>query len=380
MGMGQRVYCQEEGIMSTIKSSLGAPVSHWRLVTTLAGKDIVDAIKTKASLTTIVISLLMVLFYRYFPVLTASSDRLDVFLYAEAPSVAAEALQRSPLFAVYDVDSRARLLNGVRDAESVELAIMITPETAAQEAAGGPLTIDGYLMYWIDDTQRAEIREMVETDLSAELGRPVTLNLAGHDIYFDADAFFFVFSATIALLFVTLMIGISVIPNLMIEEKKNKTLEMLRVSPARPWHLVAGKAIAGMFYGLLGSALVFYFFRHLILQWPLAITASVMSILFMVAVGLLLGSIVNNLPQLQLVAWFIILPLLMPIILVALEGLVPAGAVAVMNWIPTVMLAKLFRLSLTPNVTLAHITLPLTVIAACTLLLLALVTWRVNRE
>ena len=44
--------------------------------------------------------------------------------------------------------------------------------------------------------------------------------------------------------------------------------------------------------------------------------------------------------QLQLVAWFVILPLLMPVILVALEGLVPEGVIAVLNWIPTVLVAK----------------------------------------
>jgi ABC-2 type transport system permease protein len=356
---------------------------HLRLVGALATKDIVDALKTKTTLTTIVIALLMVLFYRYFPLLTSSGDTLNVLLYTEsgsAQSALVTALERSPALALYTYDSRARLMDVFPGAEDVELAVVIEETAVAQQQAGEPVTLDGYVMYWVPADKRAELKALVEEDLSAQLGQPVTLDLTGHDVYFDADTFFFVFSSTIALLFITVMIGISLIPNLMIEEKQAKTLDALLVSPASAAHLVAGKAIAGLFYGLLGSAVVLLVFRYLIIQWNLAITAAVLSTLFMTAVGLLLGSSVNVRAQLQLVAWFVILPLLMPVILVALEGLVPEGAIAVMNWIPTVLMAQIFRLSLTPNATFAHYGAALAVVAASTLALLALVVWVVRRQ
>jgi len=356
---------------------------HLRLVGALAAKDIVDALKTKATVMTIVISLLMVLFYRYFPLLTTSGDTLNVLLYTEsgaAQSALVTALERSPALALYTYDSRARLMDVFPGAEDVELAVVIEETAVAQQQAGEPVTLDGYVMYWVPADKRAEIKALVEEDLSAQLGQPVTLDLTGHDVYFDADTFFFTLSSTFALLFIGLMIGISLIPNLMIEEKQAKTLDALLVSPASAAHLVAGKAIAGLFYGLLGSAVVLLVFRYLIIQWNLAITAAVLSTLFMTAVGLLLGSSVNVRAQLQLVAWFVILPLLMPVILVALEGLVPEGAIAVMNWIPTVLIAQIFRLSLTSNATLAHYGAALAVVAASTLALLALVVWVVRRQ
>lgn len=353
---------------------------HLRLVWALATKDMVDALKTKTTLTALIISLLMVLFYRYFPALTADGDTLNVLLYAETESTLVTTLERSPALALYTFDSRERLMDAFADAESVELAVVIPDTAVAQQHAGGPITIDGYLMYWVSPAQRAEIKALIEDDLSTQLGQPVTLNLSGHDVYFDADSSFFIFSSTIALLFVAVMIGISLIPNLMVEEKQAKTLDALLVSPASAAHLVAGKAIAGLFYGLLGSALVLIVFRYLIVQWELAILAAVLGTLFMVAIGLLLGSYAKVRAQLQLMAWFIVLPLLIPVFLVEMEGLVPSGAIAVMNWIPTVLIAKIFRLSLTPNATFAHYGAALTVTLVSTLVLLALVVWVVRRQ
>lgn len=373
--------------MTTVPSSPNVHKSTWtshlRLVGALAAKDIVDAMKTKTTLTTIVIALLMVLFYRYFPLLTSSGDTLNVLLYTEggaAQNGLVTALDRSPALALYTYDSRERLMDVFVGAEDVELAVVLDETAVAQQQAGDPITLDGYVMYWVPADKRAELKALVEEDLSAQLGQPVTLDLTGHDVYFNADTFFFVFSSTIALLFITVMIGISLIPNLMVEEKQAKTLDALLVSPASAAHLVAGKAIAGLFYGLLGSAVVLLVFHYLIIQWSLAIIAAVLSTLFMTAVGLLLGSTVKARAQLQLVAWFAIIPLLIPVILVALEGLVPEGAIAIMNWIPTVLVAQIFRLSLTPNAAFTHYGAAMAVIAASTLALLALVVWVVRRQ
>lgn len=369
--------------MTTIDTSpqMNKPslAEHLRLVWALGSKDIVDALKTKATLTTILISLLMVAFYRALPALTADGDTLNVLLYAETETAVTAALERSPALAIYNYDSRERLMEVFADSEDVELAITI-PEAAATQAQSGPITVDGYLMYWVSPQQRAEIKALIEGELSSQLGQAVTLDLTGHDVYFDAGRFFFAFSSTIALLFITLMVGISVVPHLMVEEKQAKTLDMLLVSPVSAAHLVAGKAIAGLFYGLLGSAIVLFAFRHLILRWELAILAAILSTLLMVAVGLLLGSVVKVSAQLQLLAWFVALPAFLPVFLVALEGLVPSGVVAVMNWIPTVLLAKIFRLSLTPNATVAHYGLAAFGAAGASLLLLIFVVAIVRRQ
>ncbi|MFN2223509.1 MAG: hypothetical protein ACK2UH_13210, partial [Candidatus Promineifilaceae bacterium] len=144
--------------MTTVNSSTkihhAARVNHLRLVWALASKDIVDALKNKTTLTTIVISLLMVLVYKAFPALTADGDALRVWLYAESPSTLVNELERSPLLALYPVDSRAELMQAFPHAESTELAIVIPDSAVAQQQAGQPITIEGYLMYWVNPDKR----------------------------------------------------------------------------------------------------------------------------------------------------------------------------------------------------------------------------------
>ena len=369
--------------MSTLKSTLATSYSwldHLRIVWALAAKDIIDALKNRTTLTTIIISLFMVMFYRYFPTLGLDGDALNVLIYAETESELVAALERSPALAVYSYESQERMLNVLRNSETPELGLVI-PETAvAQLQTDAPITIEGYVLYWLNQEERAELKATAEAELTEQLGRPVTVDLSGHDVFWPADGDYFAFSAGIALVFVTLMVGIALIPNLMIEEKQTKTLDALRVSPASAGHLVAGKAVAGLFYGLTGCVVVFIAFQHLILNWGLALVAAVLGTLFMAAIGLLLGSYVEVRSQLQLIVWLIVIPLLLPVILIALEGLVPSGIVSIMRWVPTVAVAQLFRLSFAPDVTLAHYAADLGVAVAVTLLLLWLVSVIVNRQ
>jgi len=145
-------------------------VNHLRVVWTLAVKDIVDALRNRTTLSTIIISLLMVLIYKYLPSLMSGNDALRVMLYAESPSALVDELERSPLLALYEFDSRAELFRAFPHAESTELAIVIPSSAVAQLQAGEPVTIEGHLMYWVSPDKRAEIKAMIENDLSAQLG------------------------------------------------------------------------------------------------------------------------------------------------------------------------------------------------------------------
>ncbi|MDJ0755045.1 MAG: ABC transporter permease [Ardenticatenaceae bacterium] len=354
---------------------------HLRIIWTLAAKDIVAALKNKTTLTTIIISLLMVFFYRYMPLLTSDGDTLRVFVYAENDSVFLEALERSPALSIYTTDSYERMIDVLSDTEEVELGLVI-PEAAEAQLVEttGPIEIDGYVMYWLTPDQRAEVKALLEAELAIEFDRPITLNLQDHEVFLSAESGFFGFGATFAFIFVPLMIGISLIPHLMVAEKKDKTLDALLVSPATAAHIVTGKALAGIFYSLTGYVVIFAVFRYLIIQWGLVLTAALVATLFMTAIGLLLGSYVEVSAQLQLVAWFIILPLLLPVLLIALEGLIPSSVIAFMRWIPTVSVAKIFQLGLTPDKGFALYAADLIVSLGVSLLLFGSVVWFVRRQ
>ncbi|MCP5096523.1 MAG: ABC transporter permease [Chloroflexi bacterium] len=369
--------------MSTLNRSQSISYSwsdHCRMIWALASKDIVDALKNKTTLSTIIISVFMVMFYRYFPLVEVDQSILNVMLYAESESALVAALERSPSLAMYTFDSKEGMLNELRDGEVPELGLVIGETAVSQYQANIPIKVEGHVLYWVDDEQRTNLKSLAEAELSTLLDRPVTVELSGNDVFLPAEGGYFTFSPGMALIFVTLMVGIALIPNLMMEEKQAKTLDLLRVSPASTWHLVVGKALSGMFYGLAGSIVVLFVFQHLVLQWGLAILAAVIGTLFMAAIGLLLGSYVEVRAQLQMVVWILVIPLILPVILIALEGLVPSGIVALMRWVPTVAVAKLFRLSFSPDVAFTHYAADLSVALLITIVLFWLMSIVVNRQ
>jgi ABC-2 type transport system permease protein len=176
------------------------------------------------------------------------------------------------------------------------------------------------------------------------------------------------------------MVGVSLVPNIMLEEKDTKTLDALLVSPAKPVHIVLGKAATGLFYCLSGMAVAYAFNLALINQWWLAILAGVSGSAFTVALGLLVGSTIGNRAQLMLWAWVLLIPLLVPTFLSVMKDVLPAGLLSAFQWIPTVALSKVLRLSFSNRAPLATFGPELALIAVWTLLVLVAVIWVVRRS
>jgi ABC-type Na+ efflux pump permease subunit len=88
--------------------------------------------------------------------------------------------------------------------------------------------------------------------------------------------------AGFGLVFVTIMIGVILVPHLMLEEKQNRTLEVLAVSPASAGQIVTAKALAGLFYCYLGGIIALLVNRMLVVHWGLAILTVLLGSLFTV--------------------------------------------------------------------------------------------------
>lgn len=101
------------------------------------------------------------------------------------------------------------------------------------------------------------------------------------------------FGAFYALLSLTtcLVVGASLMPNLLVEEKETRTLRMLLVSPASLADVVAGKLLVGLVYQLLLSLVVLAVQRAFIGQVPLVSFFTLLGSCLGIAVGLLIGSI-----------------------------------------------------------------------------------------
>jgi ABC-2 type transport system permease protein len=98
----------------------------------------------------------------------------------------------------------------------------------------------------------------------------------------------------VAALLGSLLVGSSLVPHLLVEEKERKTLRMLMVSPASFADVIVAKMLVGLVYQFLLALLPVAITGGFGGQVPLLLLFILLGSLFSIAVGLLIGSIVNT--------------------------------------------------------------------------------------
>jgi ABC-2 type transport system permease protein len=358
----------------------GGLQGHLRLIWAITAKDIVDAIKNRTTLSTILVLGFMVVFYRYMPVLTGGDDVPHLLIYDAGESELVQRLENSTALNVYTYTSSDRMKFRLAKAEIPELGLVIPSNFEEALQAGTPPMLEGYVTYWTEDEDAQDLRRYAEEVLSTEADHTVTISLAGNTIFANKDTTGWGLLASISVIFCVTMVGISLIPNLMLEEKHTHTLEVLLVSPAGSVHVVVAKALTGLFYGLIACGLTLALNAPVVMHWPLAILTAVCGALFCIALGLFLGTMMETRQQLMLVAWVFILPLLLPVFLSIMKDLLPAGLIRVLPWIPTVAMSQALRVSFAAQAPVADFAPELALICGYTVLTLGAVVWALRRS
>ena len=226
----------------------------------------------------------------------------------------------------------------------------------------------------------AQLEAQAEEEITRLVGQPVTIHLEGNLVYPTPDSGGRSFLTSLAILISVTLIGIGLAPHLMAEEKQTRTLDALLVSPARSSHLVLAKALTGLAYCLLAAVVVLALNANLVLHWGLAIIAVILSSLFVVSVGLLLGSLVGAKQVLPIWSMVALTVLMLPLFLAIMKDLLPPAATTIMTWIPTVAISRVLRGSFSKDLASTAFGLELLVVAACTAAVMAGVAWTVRRS
>jgi ABC-2 type transport system permease protein len=184
----------------------------------------------------------------------------------------------------------------------------------------------------------------------------------------------------LVLLVAVTLITVMVVPQLMIEEKETRTLDALFLSPASVNEVVAGKALAGIVLALIGAGVVLVFNAMMIQNWALTLLALLCGALFAVAVGLLLGTVVEDQQSLNLVLGIVFVFLVFPAFLINVMGPDwPEWVRIILPWIPTVALSNVLRISFSDTLETSEIVGGLAIVLVSAAALYALVTWRMSQ-
>jgi ABC-2 type transport system permease protein len=348
-----------------------------RIVWAITLKDITETLKNKVTLGVLLPVLFILVFYRMLPSLLKDDPGPNFLVYDAGEASLTAALEESGQVNLYDYPDREMMLEQLADGDSPELGLLIPQDFDQRLGSGEELEFEGYVLHWVSPTEVTELLRFAELHISELAGAPVQINLT--TIHPQPDSFG-LFLPSMGIIFVLFLVGVSLVPNIMIEEKQNKTIDALLISPAKPEHMIIGKALTGLFYAMLCMGLWLVLNANLVTHWWLTILVGLCAALFGVSIGLLLGTIFEVRQQLQLWAWLIFVPLFVPVMLVILSDILPPALVSVLHWTPTVALFDALRLSYTESTPWTGFVPQLALVLAITLALLALGAWIIRRS
>ena len=351
-----------------------------RIIWALFAKDVLEALKNKNTIVVLFTSLFMVFFYRALPALATQGEPVNLLIYDAGNSRLVPLLENSRNIKLYTYPSEERMQQFLANGETPELGLVIPPNFDQAIQAGETPGLRGYVLRWVNENDAEALRRAVETEIGALLGRPVPVELAEDRVDLLPESSGLGEPAAFGLAFVLIMIGVILIPHLMLEEKQNRTLDALTVSPASAGHIVVGKALAGLFYCSLGGITALAANHVLVVHWWLALLTVLIGSLFTVSLGLWLGIKIDSRAQLSMWSWVILLPLIMPIVFSLLQGLIPDFWVRIFSLVPSSVILQLSRTSFADPIPIAKTLLQLAWVAAAAGAGLAGVAWTLRRR
>lgn len=346
-----------------------------RITLAIAGKDILDAIKNKTTLSVLATSFFLLLFYIFFPIL----EEEDVIrLYDAGTSVWLQSLEDSIPYRIIVETSQDTMEYNIARRGEAHLGLVLPADFDQQVELAYPVNLQGYLLNWVSEDKASQIITKAEAQIADVVDTPVTISVNRMDMIPESTGT--ALSHGIGTTLIVVMVGMILVPNLILEEKRTRTFDALLVSPANAGHIAAGKALAGVFYCLVGFIIASVFNVSLVLQWGLALLAGLCMIAFSVGVGLFLGIWINNRQQLLILANVTIFPLLLAVFLSLEASLLPGWLVTLSRWLPVTVAFDLLRTAYTPQFSLSFIAPRLLDVTLFVVLLLGLVTWQIRRS
>jgi ABC-2 type transport system permease protein len=337
----------------------------------IALKDIADAMKNKNSRTNILLMVAMVVFFWWASTPRPFDKRIDTAFYDEGKSsltTRTEELADEFTFRFYEassVDEMQRMM-GFK-----QLGVVIPADFDQILASGGEPTLNGHIL-WVFRGEVVELEAKYSQKFSELLGQPVRV-VIGENIVIPAPN---IETATVnfTILYAVFFMALSIVPALMMEEKRTMTMDALLVSPASAGQVVFGKALAGLFYLLLSGGLYFALHWAYITDWGLAILAFLGCTMFSIGLALAMGSLIRTRQQMTIWMLPIIFVLVIPAFFSQEPNLAP-GLKAIFAWLPTTAMIKIFQFAMSSHAPVEQLWTNLAIVFVCTALVFGVVVW-----
>ena len=350
------------------------------IIGSIAVKDIQDAIKNRLVIYQIAAVTVILLTIRGLG-LILEPPATPLVIFDPGGSVLSNLIEDSPDFNALQVDSLVDLQEAISNLGfglGAELGIAIPPGFDDQLESLDHPVVPGYVS-WSNRAKADRIQAEIEAALLDLTGKPVQIDLGGNIITPPGEISLLVGIATMFAVTIILTIGIILVPSLMIEEKQNRTLEALLVSPASIGQVVAGKALAGTFYILVISLIVYLVYWPGVYYWGVTGLFIVGAILFAVSVGLLFGILFDR--QQEMTGWISLVGILISgsVFIELIDLDLPPVLEQILPWLPPVALARIFWASFSSQFDFLQILASLGVVVLISGIIFGFIVWRIKQ-
>jgi ABC-2 type transport system permease protein len=345
------------------------------MIWTIAWKDIGDVLKNKNTRTNVILIMGILGLFYWASTLRPFDKRIDTAVYDEGNSTLN--LSTAELADGYTI--RFYEAASIQEMENImgykQLGIVIPAGFDQVLESGGEPTLTGYIL-WVHRVRSAELEAKYSQKFSELLGHPVRIKIGENFIIPTPD----VESSGIHfhILFATIFVAITLVPSLMMEEKRTKTLDALLVSPASTGQMVMGKALAGLFYILLAGVLFFALNWAYVTNWVLALLAFLGCALFSIGLALAMGSFSKSEQHIRIWMLPVMFILIVPAFFSQEPNLAP-GLRALFSWLPTSALVRIFQFAISSYAPVDQLLTNLAIALVSTVLVFAVVIWKVRQ-
>lgn len=352
-----------------------------RIIWAVAAKDVADAIKNRAIASVILGVTFLILSAQALPLLLKLDTTPRVIIYDAGDSRLVAELSSTDRLNVQEVPSRQEMEVALGEGSEAVLGLVIPSDFDQTLESGSPANLDGYFVHWVSRSEADEVEAAVEQQIAELAGQPVHISTEGNVVYPRPDSDGRPYMIALSLVATIISIGMVMVPYLILEEKETRTIDALMVSPASVNQVVIGKALAGSVYCLASGGVVLLLNLSMITHWGLMILTVFCGALLAVSLGLLMGSLFDNMQNMSL--WLVLpmIVLLIPLFLInTMSQSWPAILRAALPWVPSVSLSKVIRISMSNNVPVPEVLLNLGGVVGSAVLLLAVVAWILSRS
>jgi len=348
---------------------------------TIASKDIVESLRNKLIISLILGMGFMLLMPKLMGLMLVPPE-VPVLVYDPGESRFTAELEDSDQYQV----QQARSLPEVKEiigssgfGLGVEFGLVMSDDLDQVLEDGGQPQLDGYVA-WAKRMKVSQLKTEFEEQLEEIMGQPVHINVEGNIVYPPSDAGLWLLMVTVTPVIVILMMGISLVPALLFEEKQTKTMEALLVSPASISQVVVGKALAGLFYVMVAASVVFAINWAGVVHWNVVLLFILGIGVFSVGVGLVLGSFFERQQDVVGLTMLLMVVFIGALFVNMLGMDIPEVAHAILTWVPSVALAEIIRFVFLEDIPWEQVLVKLSSVLAISALLYGVVVWKIRRS